>query len=44
MTNVKDEDRSIDNVMGGCFVDGHITLTDEKACNDFDNFKNETDN
>ena len=32
MTNVVDELRKEDNVMGGCFVDGHIVTTDCKAC------------
>lgn len=30
-----DNERREDNVMGGCFVDGHITFTDCKACNNF---------
>lgn len=44
LTNVPVDQRSVPNVMGGCFVDGHITFTDEKACNEFNEFKNETDN
>ena len=32
LTNVFDSDRPVDNVMGGCFIDGHITFTDCKAC------------
>ena len=35
LTNVFDSDRPVDNVMGGCFIDGHITFTDCKACNNF---------
>lgn len=35
MTNVMDNERREDNVMGGCFVDGHITFTDCKACENF---------
>ena len=31
MTNVKDENREEANVMGGCFIDGHITFTDCKG-------------
>ena len=32
ITNLVDADRPKNNVMGGCFVDGHIVLTDEPAC------------
>ena len=32
LTNVTDEERPNDNVMGGCFIDGHITFTDCKGC------------
>lgn len=35
MTNVMDNERHEDNVMGGCFIDGHITFTDCKACENF---------
>lgn len=32
LTNVRPEELKNDNVMGGCFVDGHITFTDTIAC------------
>lgn len=35
MTNIVDEERENPNVMGGCFIDGHITFTDCKACKKF---------
>ena len=35
LTNVTDEERLNDNVMGGCFIDGHITFTDCKSCKKF---------
>jgi hypothetical protein len=38
MTNVKDENREEANVMGGCFIDGHVTFTDQKSCRDFKPF------
>ena len=37
-TNVKDENREEANVMGGCFIDGHVTFTDQKSCRDFKPF------
>lgn len=37
LTNVLEKELDNDNVMGGCFIDGHITFTDTKACNN--NFK-----
>lgn len=38
MTNIKDEERRNDNVMGGCFVDGHITFSDCEGCKIWENF------
>ena len=32
MTNIKPENRSEDNVMGGCFIDGRIVYSDDIAC------------
>ena len=32
MTNIVPSERYNDNVMGGCFVDGHVTFSDCKAC------------
>ena len=32
LTNVLDKERPNDNVMGGCFVDGHVTFTDCNGC------------
>ena len=32
LTNVLDEERQNENVMGGCFFDGHFVTTDEKGC------------
>lgn len=43
LTNVTEESRKEPNVMGGCFVDGHITFTDCAACKHFDLKENETD-
>ena len=33
MTNIVDEERKNDNVMGGCFIDGHVTFSDCRAKN-----------
>lgn len=41
LTNVPKELRSIENVLGGCFVDGHFTFTDSPACEDFDKIEDE---
>ena len=40
MTNIADEERKNDNVMGGCFIDGHITFSDckVKKCKFWENF------
>lgn len=32
LTNVLDKERPNDNIMGGCFVDGHVTFTDCNGC------------
>lgn len=32
MTNIVDEERKNENVMGGCFVDGHVTFSDCIGC------------
>lgn len=43
LTNVMMPERPNDNVMGGCFIDGHITFTDCPICKHFKEFikKNE---
>ena len=38
MTNVEDENREEANVMGGCFMYGHVTFTDQHACIGFKPF------
>lgn len=35
LTNVMNPERQNDNVMGGCFVDGHVTFTDAPICKYF---------
>lgn len=32
LTNVFGDEIDKDNVMGGCFIDGHLTTTDTVAC------------
>lgn len=39
MTNVKDEERKNQNVMGGCFIDGHVTFTDCNVCKFWELYK-----
>ena len=39
MTNIADEERKNDNIMGGCFIDGHIVTTDCKSCKKFKKWK-----
>ena len=39
LTNVLDEERPNDDVMGGCFVSGEVTFTDIHACSKFEPFE-----
>ena len=41
MTNIVDEERENDNVMGGCFVDGHVTFSDCVGCKFWEDFYGE---
>lgn len=40
LTNVPEESRAEDNVMGGCFVDGHIVTTDCIGCKHWKKYDN----
>jgi len=39
LTNVMIPERPNNNVMGGCFVDGHITFTDCPICKHFKEYE-----
>ena len=41
MTNIVDEERKTPNVMGGCFVDGHVTFSDCLGCKCWEDFYGE---
>lgn len=39
LSNVLEEERHNENVMGGCFFDGHFVVTDEPACKKFKKYE-----
>lgn len=44
LTNVPVDQRSVPNVMGGCFLTGIVVFTDLASCKAFEPLENEKDN